>query len=144
MADIWDQRKRSEVMSLIRSRGNDSTELRLIQIFKQHCITGWRRGQRLPGKPDFTFRKERLCVFVDGCFWHGCPKCYRLPEANREYWAAKAERNRARDKLVRRELRQSGWRVMRVWEHELSGHRVSWLLRRLRRAGLDPQPRIGK
>ncbi|MBI3222072.1 MAG: hypothetical protein HYZ46_03125 [Nitrosomonadales bacterium] len=71
MSDIWSKQKRSEVMSLIRSRGNKATELRLIEIFREHGITGWRRNQKLIGKPDFTFRRERIVVFVDGCFWHG-------------------------------------------------------------------------
>ena len=79
MADIWNKRKRSEVMALIRLRGNKATELRLVSIFRLHRITGWRRRQKLTGKPDFVFRKERVCVFVDGCFWHGCKKCYRRP-----------------------------------------------------------------
>jgi len=73
MADIYDREKRSEVMSRVRGSGNRSTELRLIAIFRKHSITGWRRNQRLPGLPDFVFPKQRLAVFVDGCFWHGCP-----------------------------------------------------------------------
>ena len=89
MADVWDKRKRSEVMSLIRSHGNKGTELRLIEIFRTHGIKGWRRKQKLPGKPDFVFAKERLCIFVDGCFWHGCAKCYRRPSSNETYWDAK-------------------------------------------------------
>jgi DNA mismatch endonuclease (patch repair protein) len=139
MADIWGKRKRSEVMSRIRSKGNESTEMMMISVFRRHGVTGWRRGQALPGKPDFTFRKERLCVFADGCFWHGCPKCYREPGSNNAYWAAKVERNRARDKRVARELRREGWRVLRVWEHELAGKRLAALLGRLRRAGLSPK-----
>lgn len=89
MADIWSKKKRSEVMSLIRSRGNKETELRLIAIFREHGITGWRRNQALFGKPDFTFRRERVVVFVDGCFWHGCPKCYKRPKSNRKFWDPK-------------------------------------------------------
>lgn len=139
MTDIWGKRKRSEVMSRIRSKGNESTEMMMIRVFRRHGVTGWRRGQALPGKPDFTFRKERLCVFVDGCFWHGCPKCYREPGSNSAYWAAKVERNRARDKRVARELRREGWRVLRVWEHELVNKRMGFLLRRLRRVGLNPK-----
>jgi DNA mismatch endonuclease (patch repair protein) len=120
MADIWNKRKRSEMMGLIRSRGNKATELRLISIFRQHRITGWRRKQKLTGKPDFVFPKERVCVFVDGCFWHGCKKCYRRSGSNRKYWDSKVERNRARDREVTRELRCRGWRVVRIWEHDLA------------------------
>ncbi len=119
MTDIWSKQKRSEVMSLIRSRGNKATELRLIEIFREFGITGWRRNQLLFGKPDFTFRRERVVVFVDGCFWHGCPKCYKRPGSNREFWDAKVAANRKRDRRVGRELRVAGWRVVRVWQHQL-------------------------
>ena len=71
MADIWSKQKRSEVMSLIRSRGNKATELRLIEIFREFHIAGWRRDQPLFGKSDFSFGRERVVVFVYGCFWHG-------------------------------------------------------------------------
>ena len=106
-------------MSLIRSRGNKATELRLIEIFREYGITGWRRNQPLFGKPDFTFRRERVAVFVDGCFWHGCPKCYKRPGSNREFWDAKVASNRKRDRRVGRELRAAGWCVVRVWQHQL-------------------------
>ena len=78
-------------MSLIRSRGNKATELRLIEIFRERVITGWRRNQPLLGKPDFTFRRERVVVFVDGCFWHGCPKCYKRPASNRKFGMPKLQ-----------------------------------------------------
>ena len=119
MTDIWRKQKRSEVMSLIRSSGNKATELRLIEIFREYGITGWRRNQPLLGKPDFTFRRERVVVFVDGCFWHGCPKCYKRPKSNQEFWDAKIANNRKRDRLVSRELRRLGWQVIRVWQHQL-------------------------
>ena len=74
MADVFTKKKRSAVMAAIRSHGNKDTELKLISIFRGHGIKGWRRHQPLPGKPDFVFRRERLAVFVDGCFWHGHPE----------------------------------------------------------------------
>jgi len=120
MADIWSKQKRSEVMSLIRSRGNKATELRLIEIFREFHITGWRRNQPLFGKPDFTFRRERVVVFVDGCFWHGCPKCYKRPSSNQEFWDTKIANNRKRDRRVSRELRREGWKVVRIWQHQLN------------------------
>jgi DNA mismatch endonuclease (patch repair protein) len=73
----------------------------------------------LPGRPDFVFRRQHVCVFVDGCFWHGCPRCYRRPSSNRKYWDEKVKRNRARDRRVNQELRRRGWRVLRFWEHDL-------------------------
>ncbi|MDB6063854.1 MAG: mismatch repair protein Vsr [Pedosphaera sp.] len=119
MADIFTKKKRSEVMSKIRGRGNKETELALIEIFRRYKITGWRRHRALFGRPDFTFPKEKLVVLVDGCFWHGCPKHSTLPKGNRAFWRKKFERNRARDRLVTRTLRRLGWRVVRIWEHEL-------------------------
>lgn len=119
MSDIWSKQKRSEVMSLIRSRGNKATELRLIGVFREYGITGWRRNQPLLGKPDFTFRRERVVVFVDGCFWHGCPKCYKRPGSNQEFWDTKIANNRKHDRLVGRELRRLGWHVLRIWQHQL-------------------------
>lgn len=119
MSDIWSKQKRSEVMSLIRSRGNKATELRLIEIFREYGISGWRRNQPLLGKPDFAFRCERVVVFVDGCFWHGCPKCYKRPSSNREFWDTKIANNRKRDRKVGRELRREGWTVIRIWQHQL-------------------------
>ena len=118
--DVFSKTKRSEVMSLIRSRGNKATELRLIEIFREYGITGWRRNQKLLGKPDFTFRRERVVVFVDGCFWHGCPKCYKRPASNQEFWDNKIAANRKRDRLVGRELTRLGWHVVRVWQHQLA------------------------
>lgn len=74
MPDIFTKAKRSAVMSRIRSHGNKATELRLVGIFGAHKLTGWRRHQPVFGKPDFIFPKLRVAVFVDGCFWHSCPK----------------------------------------------------------------------
>lgn len=119
MADVFTKAKRSEVMSRIRSQGNLKTELRLMAIFRACGIIGWRRNQPLCGRPDFVFRQERLAVFVDGCFWHGCPRCYRRPDTNRKYWDAKVRRNRERDRQVKLRLAKAGWKVLRVWEHDL-------------------------
>ena len=133
MADIWNKRKRSTVMSLIRSHGNKATEIRLIEIFRAHRITGWRRRRKLIGSPDFVFGKRRVCIFVDGCFWHGCGKCYRRPDSNRKYWDDKFHRNRARDRQVNRRLKGLGWTVLRIWEHELTGKNEARLVARIRK-----------
>ncbi|MCU0783982.1 MAG: very short patch repair endonuclease [Verrucomicrobia bacterium] len=106
-------------MAAVRSTGNKVTELSLVRIFRAYGIKGWRRHLPLPGKPDFVFQKERVAVFVDGCFWHGCPKHLRSPQTNGAYWRRKIATNRIRDVRVRRVLRQGGWCVLRVWEHEL-------------------------
>lgn len=119
MTDILSKEKRSEVMAAIRSSGNRSTELRLARILRASSITGWRRDQALAGRPDFVFRQERLAVFVDGCFWHGCPWHCRMPKSEQGYWEPKISRNKARDKAIRDALVAAGWRVHRIWEHSL-------------------------
>ncbi len=139
MADIWDKEKRSKVMSLVRSHGNKATELRLIGIFRAHKLTGWRRKQKLFGKPDFVFRKLRLVAFVDGCFWHSCPKHSTKPMRNRVFWEKKLTANKARDRLVNRTLRRNGWKVIRIWEHELTTKGRPLALRKMRRVGLINQ-----
>src|SRR5688572_9652543 len=116
--DKVSRRKRSQVMATVRSAGNRATELKLVSLFRLESISGWRRRQLLIGKPDFVFRKQRVAVFVDGCFWHGCPLCYRRPSSHRSYWDAKVARNRARDSEVTKALRAAGWQVCRIWEHE--------------------------
>ena len=117
-------------MSRIRGRGNRDTELALRGLFRRHGIVGWRRHLeiRTPNselrnfkvKPDFVFPQLKLAVFVDGCFWHGCPKHCNQPANNRAFWRRKLAANRARDRLVTRTLRRRGWRVLRIWEHELA------------------------
>jgi len=119
MADIWLPEKRSEVMSRIRGKGNKSTELMMIKLFREYRITGWRRHLPLPGKPDFCFVRRKVAVFVDGCFWHGCPKCYIRPKSNQRFWDEKRHANMARDRKVCRELKTLGFRVIRLYEHQL-------------------------
>ena len=106
-------------MAAVRSKGNRETELRLVDILRAAGITGWRRHQTLPGRPDFVFRAERLAVFVDGCFWHGCPQHCRMPAANSRYWQQKISRNISRDRASVRSLKAAGWRVIRLWGHAL-------------------------
>ena len=111
---------------------------------KRRATTDWDRGyrpatvHRLPStdsvRPDFVFRKQRLVLFVDGCFWHGCPAHYTRPKARRAFWDAKIAANRARDRRVDRALRASGWRVLHVWEHALKARELGRTLVRLRRA----------
>jgi DNA mismatch endonuclease (patch repair protein) len=107
-------------MAAIRSSGNRDTELKLAALFRKHGITGWRRKQPVFGKPDFVFRRQKIAVFVDGCFWHGCPKHGRKPGSNQIYWNKKLKRNRQRDAVVKKTLTKAGWFVIRIWEHELT------------------------
>ena len=119
MADMFSEAKRSEIMRAVTSTNNKVTERKLAAIFRRYRVKGWRRHLPLPGRPDFTFRRQRVTVFVDGCFWHGCSKHLRMPENNRAYRKKKISRNVIRDKTTTIELRKAGWKVLRVWEHEL-------------------------
>jgi DNA mismatch endonuclease, patch repair protein len=120
MADVFSPQERSAIMSKVRSRENERTEIALIRLFREHGIRGWRRHQsHIFGTPDFAFQKQRVAIFVDGCFWHCCRVHGSLPTSNTAFWAAKLQRNRARDRLVNKTLRSQGWRVVRVWQHEL-------------------------
>lgn len=120
MSDIFDKEKRSEVMSKVRSNKNKSTELRLIELFKAIGIKGWRRGYPVKGKPDFVFLKERVAIFVDGCFWHGHNCRNVTPSDNREYWEKKISKNKLRDIEITDHLISIGWKVVRIWECELT------------------------
>ena len=121
--------ERSRLMSRVRGRGNENTELRLARLLRLSGIKGWRRHLRLPGTPDFAFRVERLAVFVDGCFWHGCPKCYSAPRRNKGFWQRKVSGNRDRDVRVGRALRSRGWAVVRIWECALRNSPDATILR---------------
>lgn len=160
MADVFTKAKRSEVMSRIRGRGNKATELALAKLLRRHHITGWRRQKALTVrssrrkeaqssiqksvrassprllrvKVDFVFRQARLALFVDGCFWHGCPKHATQPKNNRAFWQRKLTGNQQRDWLVNRALRRAGWRVVRIWECELARKNQTRVRRRIRRA----------
>jgi DNA mismatch endonuclease (patch repair protein) len=108
---------RASLMARVRSSGNLTTEKRLASLLRAAGIRGWRRNQRLTGRPDFVWLSARIAVFVDGCFWHGhtCGKNIR-PKTNRTAWESKISRNRVRDREVTRALRASGWSVIRIWE----------------------------
>lgn len=92
MADVFDKEKRSSIMQCVRSKGNKSTEIKLIQVFAENGITGWRRNYQVKGHPDFVFPKRKIAVFVDGCFWHGHDCRNTRPSDNQEYWQKKRER----------------------------------------------------
>ena len=103
MADVFDKDKRSEIMKKVRSKNNKSTELKLIQIFKENNIHGWRRNYKVKGHPDFVFLDRRIAVFVDGCFWHGHNCRNTKPKDNQNYWSQKRERNIRHDKEISEE-----------------------------------------
>lgn len=109
---------RSRTMAAVKSR-NTSVELLLRRALWSGGLRGYRVRSKLPGHPDVVFSRARVAVFVDGCFWHKCPACYRAPKNNAGYWTAKVERNVSRDARVNVALDAMGWKVLRLWEHEV-------------------------
>ena len=123
--------QRSSQMAKVRARKNRSTEMRVAAHLIKKGFRGWKRHTRgVLGCPDFCFIQQRVAVFVDGCFWHGCPRCRRnVPHSRRAFWKRKIESNRRRDQKVKRILQSQGYKVLRIWEHALTDER--WL-RKLR------------
>ncbi len=122
MADIFDKETRSKVMKKVGTKGNRSTELKLISIFKKYGIKGWRRGYPVKGHPDFVFLHAKIAVFVDGCFWHGHDCRNTRPKQNEEFWIKKRERNQKHDNEITEYFQKRGWKVIRIWECELKGN----------------------
>ena len=129
--DNVDKATRPRYMAAVKSRGNLSTERGMVLLLRGLGIHGWRRHYRIEGTPDFCWPRLRIAMFLDGCFWHGCPRCYRPPKSHVRYWTWKVAMNRRRDRRVDRELRRKGWRVLRIWECRLSNRMT---IARLRKA----------
>ena len=117
MTDDRSREQRSETMRRVRSR-DTSCEVALRSALHRRGLR-YSLRKKLPGKPDVVFPSAKVVVFVDGCFWHGCPDHCRRPTGNRAYWTAKIDRNMARDARIGRNLTSEGWRVIRLWEHEV-------------------------
>jgi DNA mismatch endonuclease (patch repair protein) len=112
---------RSKNMRAIRSSHNRTTERRLVSFLLKQRIRGWKlHPKRLPGNPDLVIPSRHIAVLVDGCFWHGCPRCGHIPKTNRAYWRAKIARNKKRDRKTTKELKTLGYRVVRIWECQLA------------------------
>ena len=124
MADTFTKEKRSQIMRQVKSNRNKSTELKLIQFFKDNSIKGWRRNFKLFGRPDFVFPLTKKVVFVDGCFWHGHNCRNTNPKENKDYWQQKIFRNKKRDKVVTKTLADKGWTVVRIWECQLKNEKT--------------------
>lgn len=110
---------RSGIMRKVRSTGNKSTEWRFRAKMMQAGLRGWKVRPKMKFSPDFVFENQRIVVFIDGCFWHACPVCDKMPASNTEYWKRKFQRNIERDKKATKELFEQGWSVLRFWEHEI-------------------------
>ena len=105
-------------MSQIRAK-NTKPEVILRKYLSKLGIRGYRVHYKLPGKPDIVFTKQKISAFIDGCFWHKCPDCYKEPKNNKEFWKKKINGNVKHDKKINKILKKEGWQVIRFWEHLL-------------------------
>jgi DNA mismatch endonuclease (patch repair protein) len=117
-------------MAAVKGKGNKTTERRVRSALVRAAINGWNmHPKEITGRPDFYFPREKLAVFVDGCFWHGCAGCGHIPVTNTAFWQAKIERNRKRDVQTTETLIAKGIIVLRFWEHEVQNDVRSCLVR---------------
>lgn len=118
MVDTFSHEKRSSIMRAVKAKNT-----KLENVFRSAL---WRRGLRfrkhvknLPGKPDIVFPSCRVAVFIDSCFWHGCPLHVRMPKSNIDYWEHKINRNKQRDEELNQKYKEMEWELVRIWEHEI-------------------------
>lgn len=132
MADVWDKRKRSEVMSRIRSM-NTKPELLVRKFLFSQGFRYRLHDKKLPSRPDIKLSKYKCLIFVHGCFWHGHANCknYVMPKTNKKFWYGKIETNIKRDKKNLRELKRAGWKIIVVWECQLKIKRREKILNNL-------------
>lgn len=121
MTDTLSSSDRKKTMRAVKASGT-SLERIIWSMLAGMGINGWKKNDKsLPGKPDIVFYEEKIVIFIDGCFWHACPICDKpLPQSNSKYWKAKIEKNRIRDIENTKKLKQLGWTVIRIWEHEIN------------------------
>jgi DNA mismatch endonuclease (patch repair protein) len=130
--DRVDKKTRSRVMATVR-KANTKLEESLVAILGEEDLAGYiRYAGGLPGSPDFVFPAQRVAIFLDSCFWHGCRMHLRMPKSRVDYWRRKIATNRDRDRRQTQELRARGWGVLRIWEHELENRKA--VVRKIRRA----------
>lgn len=130
MTDIVSRKKRSEIMSRVKSK-NSKIEI----LFRKEL---WKRGFRYRknsvkcfGKPDIVLPKYKTVIFLDSCFWHGCKKHCRLPSTRIKYWTKKIERNKKRDKEVSKYYKKQDWQIFRIWEHNLVNKNFELIYKRI-------------
>ena len=118
MADRVSKKTRSRIMSSIRSR-DTKMELAVRPVLEALGFIYHPEYDFLEGAPDFAHLTACIAIFLDGCFWHGCPKHFRVPKTNTEFWIKKTTQNMVRDASITAKYRSMGWKVIRVWEHDL-------------------------
>lgn len=105
-------------MARVKSKGS-KIEVALMNELTKAKIRYKKHAIKLPGKPDIAFPDKETVIFVDSCFWHGCRWHGTMPASNKKFWMEKIARNKERDRKVNREYKKMGWKVIRIWEHDL-------------------------
>lgn len=123
MVDVLTKKQRSYNMSRIRA-SETKIELKLKPLLKSLGFVY--HPKNIIGNPDFINKKKKIAVFVDGCFWHKCPKHFKLPSSNKSFWKNKINRNAERDKEITKKLKKDDWKVIRIWGHNLKTSRKSY------------------
>ena len=136
MADKFDKETRSRIMSSIKG---SNTKMELAVKPALEALGFEYQPKDVFGSPDFAHKEQMVAIFLDGCWWHGCPDHYKSPEDNAEFWAKKIDANRKRDIGATKLLEGSGWRVIRVWEHDLRG-----MVKSMERAGKTEKERFAE
>ena len=116
MTDSFSKEERSKIMSKIKGR-NTHLEIKSKRLLRGSKL---RYQPKIFGKPDFGSKKLKIAVFIDSCFWHKCPKHFRMPQSNFHYWNLKISRNLKRAKEVNKKLKKEGWKIIRIWEHDIN------------------------
>jgi DNA mismatch endonuclease (patch repair protein) len=129
MVDIFTKEKRSEVMSKIRSKW--TRQEKIVHNHLKGRKIKHSMHPKIEGRPDVLLKNSNALLFLDGCFWHGCKKCYSEPKNNKKYWKWKLNYNVNRDKKNRKKLRLLGYKVERVWEHDFSKNKIGGTLDRI-------------
>lgn len=121
MVDIFSRKKRSEIMSKVRNKDSKIE----IEFRKKLWKAGFRyrkNSTKYFGKPDIVLKKFQTVIFIDSCFWHGCKKHGSMPQVRKKFWEKKLERNKQRDREVNRYYKKIGWKIIRIWEHNLKNN----------------------
>lgn len=124
--DVLTKKQRSYCMSQIKSEGT-TIEKSFGKHLRKAGLSGYRTHYKIIGIPDFYFPKKKIAVFIDGCFWHKCPKCYKKPKSNIRFWCEKIKANKKRDKIVNEILKKKGVKILRFWEHQAKNNIESCL-----------------
>jgi len=118
VVDNLSREKRSKVMSSIRGK-DTRPELAIRKLLWKKGIRYRKHDRTVYGTPDISNKSRKVAVFIDGCFWHGCNRCYKEPTTNVEFWRNKINRNKERRRKVKWRLKNLGWNVIELWEHQI-------------------------